>query len=327
VFLETNHVTGEWPRREWELESLTLAAFYFSPELDLARAQWGTAQAGLRTAGQRPNPTLSVTPGYNTTTTVPSPWIVTPSLDIPIETAGKRGYRLTQAQHLSEAAQLAIASAAWDVRAHLRRALLELWSAQEAEAALAAQHAAQQEVVRLLEAQRDAGAATLVEVTREHIALEQTRVAWLDAQNRRTTARVQLATVIGVPSPALDGVNLSFDAFTQPPGKLPPAEGRRRFIAFVVENGIAVKRILGIGMRTVDGQAEVRKVAELAGEGYFGPIVSPKFRARAGELVILPYRGESVWWYEKDKFEQKYYGHHGGLTAQEMEIPLIMWEM
>ena len=34
TFLETNRVTGDWPRRVWELESLTLAAFYFSPELD-----------------------------------------------------------------------------------------------------------------------------------------------------------------------------------------------------------------------------------------------------------------------------------------------------
>jgi hypothetical protein len=77
----------------------------------------------------------------------------------------------------------------------------------------------------------------------------------------------------------------------------------------------------------LEGKAEVRAVAEMITEGWFGPRVSDRFRARAGDLVILPYRGESVWWYEKDKFVQKYYGHHGGLTPQEMEIPLIQWEM
>ena len=77
----------------------------------------------------------------------------------------------------------------------------------------------------------------------------------------------------------------------------------------------------------LEGRAEVQKVANLAEAGYFGPVVSPVFRARAGNLVILPYRGESVWWFEKDKFEQKFRGHHGGLTKQEMEIPLLMWEM
>jgi hypothetical protein len=62
-------------------------------------------------------------------------------------------------------------------------------------------------------------------------------------------------------------------------------------------------------------------------EGFFGPILDPAFRARAGDLVILPYRGETVWWYEKNKFEQRFRGHHGGLTKEEMEIPLLMWEM
>jgi hypothetical protein len=77
----------------------------------------------------------------------------------------------------------------------------------------------------------------------------------------------------------------------------------------------------------LQGKAEVQKVADLIDAGFFGPTVSAKFRFRAGDLVILPFRGESVWWYEKDKFEQRYYGHHGGLTKQEMEIPLITCEM
>ena len=75
------------------------------------------------------------------------------------------------------------------------------------------------------------------------------------------------------------------------------------------------------------GRAEVRRVAELAQAGYFGQVISPQFRARAGDLVILPYGGESVWWFEQDSFEQKFRGHHGGLTKPEMEIPLLTWEM
>jgi predicted AlkP superfamily pyrophosphatase or phosphodiesterase len=75
------------------------------------------------------------------------------------------------------------------------------------------------------------------------------------------------------------------------------------------------------------GKAEVVKSEWLMENGYFGPGLSHKFRARVGNLVILPYRYESVWWYEKDRFEQRYYGHHGGLTPQEMEIPLITLEI
>jgi len=73
------------------------------------------------------------------------------------------------------------------------------------------------------------------------------------------------------------------------------------------------------------GKAEVVRVSDLIADGYFGPTISPTFRARVGNLVILSHRYESVWWYVKDKFEQRYYGHHGGLTPQEMEIPLFAY--
>jgi hypothetical protein len=39
--------------------------------------------------------------------------------------------------------------------------------------------------------------------------------------------------------------------------------------------------------------------------------------------VILPELGESVYWYTPGRFIQRMWGQHGGLTAQEMEIPLI----
>ena len=75
------------------------------------------------------------------------------------------------------------------------------------------------------------------------------------------------------------------------------------------------------------GKADVVKTEALIADGYFGPEVSSRLRERVGNLVILSYRYESVWWYEKDKFEQKFYGHHGGLTPQEMETILYSYEL
>src|SRR5262245_41169250 len=46
----------------WNFEMLTLAAFYFHPSLDVARAQRDVAKAAIGTAGGRPNPTIGVTP-------------------------------------------------------------------------------------------------------------------------------------------------------------------------------------------------------------------------------------------------------------------------
>ncbi|MCI0553057.1 MAG: alkaline phosphatase family protein [Anaerolineae bacterium] len=79
--------------------------------------------------------------------------------------------------------------------------------------------------------------------------------------------------------------------------------------------------------KRLEDKADVVKTESLIADGYFGAEVSPRFRERAGNLVILPYRYESVWWYEKDKFEQSFYGHHGGLTPQEMETVLYSYEI
>ena len=77
----------------------------------------------------------------------------------------------------------------------------------------------------------------------------------------------------------------------------------------------------------LEGKADVVKVESLIDEGYFGEEVSSRFRERVGNLVILPYRYESVWWYEKGKFEQHFHGHHGGLTPEEMETILYSIEV
>ena len=77
----------------------------------------------------------------------------------------------------------------------------------------------------------------------------------------------------------------------------------------------------------LEGKADVVRTEALIKEGYFGPEVSSRFRERVGNLVILPYRYEAVWWYEKGKFEQRFYGHHGGLTPQEMETVLYSYEV
>lgn len=79
--------------------------------------------------------------------------------------------------------------------------------------------------------------------------------------------------------------------------------------------------------KRLEGKADIVKTETLITDGYFGQEISHRFRERVGNLVILSYRYESVWWYEKNKYEQKYYGHHGGLTPQEMETILYSSEI
>jgi hypothetical protein len=74
------------------------------------------------------------------------------------------------------------------------------------------------------------------------------------------------------------------------------------------------------------GRAEVHRVERLLAEGFFGTSPpSPALLGRIGNLVILPYAGESVWWYERGRFEQRYRGAHGGLTRDEAETILLAY--
>ena len=228
AFLETNHVTGSWPRRSWDLDALTLVAFYYQPALAEARAQWASVRAAHITAGQRPNPTVGFTPTYDTTT--PPPWIFGATLDIPIETAGKRGKRIAQANHLSEAARWNFVSAAWQARSRVRAALLNLYAARETESLLARQESAQSNVVRLLEGQFAAGAVSSYEVTQARVTLGTTRLAHQDATGQYGQARVQLANALGLPLRALDDVPLSFAGLNQFPQDLAAPEIRREAI-------------------------------------------------------------------------------------------------
>lgn len=104
---------------------------------------------------------------------------------------------------------------------------------------------------------------------------------------------------------------------------LVPAGSARDMFLYIKEDLLDEAQAFLAGQ--LEGKADVVKVSELMAEGYFGPILSSEFRSRVGNLVILSHQYESAWWYIKNKFEQRYYGHHGGLTPQEMEIPLFTY--
>ena len=75
----------------------------------------------------------------------------------------------------------------------------------------------------------------------------------------------------------------------------------------------------------LEGKAEVYKMQELLMQGFFGSQApSTAFVSRVGNVVILPYANETVWWYEEGRFDMHFLGHHGGLTPEEMEIPLLL---
>ena len=80
--------------------------------------------------------------------------------------------------------------------------------------------------------------------------------------------------------------------------------------------------VSGLSERLED-MADVVATQTLLDDGAFGPEVSDTFLARLAEVVVLPHPGEAAWWLEPGRFEQEFYGQHGGLSPDEVEIPLL----
>jgi cobalt-zinc-cadmium efflux system outer membrane protein len=162
---------------------------------------------------------VSVVPEYDfTPTSGASPWLPAINFDLPIETAGKRGYRIARSQHLSEAARLNIAGTAWQVRSKLRSSLLDLSAAGERAAALQKQFSVQEQVVNLLQQRLKASAIGSTEATPSQLALAKTRLDLIEANRQRAEARTGVAEAIGVPVKALSEIELPLNPLNPAPG-------------------------------------------------------------------------------------------------------------
>lgn len=104
---------------------------------------------------------------------------------------------------------------------------------------------------------------------------------------------------------------------------LVPAGSARDMFLYVQEEQLA--ETLALLQLRLAGKAEVYAVQDLLSQGFFGqgePV--PELLRRLGNLVILPHAGETVWWLEAGVYDMTFFGHHGGLTPHEMEIPLLL---
>jgi cobalt-zinc-cadmium efflux system outer membrane protein len=206
----------------WDLPRLTTAAIYYHPDLDIAHAKLTAAEAGIITAREHPNPVLNFTTIFSQAAVsgaIPpgaAPLTIGPVIDFILETFGKREYRTAQARHLTESARWDLATAGWQVRGHVRTALLNLWAAQQRLSLTQHKLDLQGQLVGLLERRLAEGEASSLDVSRERINRVQITLAMRDLERAEADARAQLAIAIGIPVRALDGVEFSLGGFDHP---------------------------------------------------------------------------------------------------------------
>lgn len=205
TFLSANR--GSEAAVPWDLEGLTLVAFFYRRELDVARAEAAVARATVTSAGTRPNPTLAVDPEVAPGAT--HPWVLGFTLDLPIETANKRGLRVRAAEARAAVADLDLARTAWDVRTSVRDALAELQSARTDLELLEAALVARGEHVEALRGLLASGSAASPELLRDEQELARLRAERERGATRGDLARARLAEAVGLPETALAGVTIA----------------------------------------------------------------------------------------------------------------------
>ena len=226
------HAPAEWPLGRWDLDGLTLAALYFHPTLDVARAHAEVAGAAVETAAMRPNPTLALSPQLSTNPMgAVSPWLALASIDWPIETAGKRGHRIARADAAAAAAREAVMTVAWQVRRELASALIALAATTRQDEMLRAETATEERLVTLLEARLREGAASAADLAPVRLALLQSTSDRAAAASHVAEAEARVAAAIGVPTGALVGVGLPAGFDPADDGvltRIEPQDARRR---------------------------------------------------------------------------------------------------
>jgi cobalt-zinc-cadmium efflux system outer membrane protein len=225
AFLEKNvgHAVTPWPPKTWDLATLSLAALYFNPSLETARARVAESQAAIVTAGARPNPSLSITPG------IPSPYLFNLDFSVPIETARKRGHRIQIARSLDEAARFDLADSGWKVRSGVRLALLNYFLTSRSLDLLRSQEQIRGEQVNILEQRFSLGEIARPEVDLARIELSKAHLAINTIEGQLAEAKAALAASIGIPAAGLQGLDFSWTDLDYPPSaeSLSPREIQR----------------------------------------------------------------------------------------------------
>lgn len=216
-FIAQGHGVAPWPPASWDLQSLTLAAVLYHPEIELARAKARVTAAETRTSRTRQPITVTARPEYNTKTGGDdTPWGLGVLVGLPIDLGDKRGKRTEQLTRLEEAANLEVAVATWRVRSRLRRHFVELYVADRTYTALEHEQQERRQLVTLMEKREARGYASATEVSTLRLRVAETEVSLRRAAVRRDQALAGVAEAVSVPLEEMMHVRLDFTALDKP---------------------------------------------------------------------------------------------------------------
>ena len=220
---------GAWPVQSWGLPELTLLAFYYHPDLQVARARVAAARAEAAIASQRAMPTVTPLLEHHSASGEgqTSPWSVGFEVEIPLGGSSRRAALRERHAHLADAAALRVGSAAWEVRARLRLQLVDYFAALREADLLDEELREKQALVKLLERRVQLGALSATEAGSASLALAETQSRLRTARAAQERALTGLAKALAMPLPAVRQVVFDFAAFDRLEKPPPDSQAQR----------------------------------------------------------------------------------------------------
>lgn len=213
---------AQWPKTQWSLGDLTLAALFFHPELEVARAEVAAREAAV-TSVARGAPVVArpVVEHHSRANPGQSDWSYGLELEFPLSGSDKREARIEQARRNLEAARAEQAAAEWRVRGRLRQAFIAHFAALEESGLDAEERALREAQAAALERRLALGAAdsAVAGAARARAQRAALRADESAARTRGTLAR--LADALGLPPEAAAELRLDFSTLERTP--LPPS--------------------------------------------------------------------------------------------------------
>ncbi len=203
-------INGKKPEKNWGADNLYLAAIYFNPRMEVVKRELQLAKASEVTAGQIPNPIISLVPGRDNTSSIRSQNFMPMSFTLPIETNGKRGLRKAITQFRTAAAQAKIETIKWDIRREILASLINLYSADQKRKIYQDATTTQKNIINIYEQRAKQGQLLTAIASQANIVDLQTQLQLQDSKAIKDKSLVSLASSISVPLDSVNQISIDF---------------------------------------------------------------------------------------------------------------------
>jgi outer membrane protein TolC len=274
--INNGYPSARLPIQQWELDDLIHCALFFNPSLDIARAQWRSAEAAKLTAAEMRLPAIGgqYSKSNNASEEI-SPHAYGLSIEVPIETANKRNIRIESAQHLSEAAKLRIAQAAWQLRNDVAKTFNEYQANRQQVKLLSKEQRYRQDVVAIYQKRIDLGESSNIELSKAKLQLQTLNTELESKQRNHLVLLSRLANSLGLPLAQVEQMQITDTADTKLPTTPTPADLQTRALLNRLDIRIALERY---------AVAEAKLKLEIAKQ-YPDIVISPGYAYEFGDKI------------------------------------------